>query len=229
MVQFVKAVPDQELFLQGNSFFLQGQFSQARQSYENMLHKNSVVWHSIGNCYFNEKNNIKALICWKRAERGASFSQLGQLFKSESIVFEQLGNPYDSFFIRSMKRVLLVFPKMLMQLLLLIFLLSFLMIFYSCFVQKNQSLCKKKYFWLSLGAIIIVLSVLVIKEKQMLYKEAVVLQKTPVFVGPDTTFSQKAILPSGCVVRSLDEKQGMMKVTSLQGSGWIARDAVEII
>ena len=225
---------DNELFLQGNAYFLQGKFGKAQDCYEKIVQKKSAVWHNMGNCYFNQKNNVKALICWKRAEKNANFRQLGKLLASECVVLEQLNHPCDKIIARSFKRIVLGVPKTIMQMGLLLFLILFLMIWYRFFIQrkdpKSVLLCKKQHLkWLLLGIVFMSLMILK-KENYQQRKEAIVTKKeASVLVGPSITYVEKMVLPLGCIVQIIDEKENMIKITSPQGSGWVSSNDVEIV
>lgn len=232
--QITHSNSNEELFLQGNDYFLKGNFNNARNCYEQILEKSSAVWHNMGNCFFNEKNNIKAIICWKRAERDANFNQLGKLFESENKAFEQLHCSSDSVVIQKIKQLFMSVSIIQLQLMLLIFLLLFLYLWYYCFVQSRKSFyllsCKKKYMIALLLGIAIIIFILSIKEKYLHRKEAIVIQeKVSVYIGPEITFSQKATLSLGCIVQILEEKQNMFKIIYPQGSGWVSSDNIEIL
>lgn len=225
---------NEELFLKGNDYFFKGNFKKALDCYEQISEKSSTVWLNMGNCFFNEKKNVEAVICWKRAERNASIGQLGKLFELEDKAFEQLRCPCYKGFGRKFKQVLMGASVIQLQLILLMFLLLFLYFFYYCFTKSkfyfHTSLNKRIYmFVLILGTVCMIL-ILNIKEKYSHKKEAIVLQeKVAVYIGPEITFSQKTILPLGCVVEVLEQKQNMLKIVSAQETGWILSDNVEIL
>lgn len=234
MSAFLPAQSSQELFLQGNKHFFNGQFDKARQCYEEIPEKNSVIWHNIGNCYYNENKCSKALVCWRRAQTGASFQQIGQLLDLEKIVLEKYHFPCDGIFMKSLKQIILSVPKLLLQFLLLLCFLFFFFLFYKCYLQKGQKtsrlLCKKRYFISLLLTTVVFMLLLGAKAKFMKEKQGVVTtQKVAVYVGPETTFHQKITLPESCIVQILDEKPGMFKVVCSEGAGWITSDAVEIV
>lgn len=228
--QIVRPTSDQELFLQGNTHFLQGKFNQARKDYEAILDKSSAVWHNIGNCYFNEKNNVKALISWKRAEQGAGFFQRGELFEFESKALKNLSLSSENTIVQSVKQFVLGAPMILLQLCLLLLLVIFLFHSYQCIWQNVAYRYKRNLLGRVLFFILIILTTLFVRERIMHKKEAVVItQKALVYIGPETTFSHKAELSSGSVVQVLEEQDAMVKIRYFQGSGWIARDNIEIV
>lgn len=232
--QVVIGIPDQELFLQGNQRFFDGKFDKARNCYEQIPHKSSAVWHNIGNCHYNEENGAKALVCWRRAQLGAGFYELGQLLESERIALEKYNCPCDGIFIRGVKRVILSLPKFLMQLLLTIYFILLLTLCYQCLIKNRKKYrlipCKKQYLFLLIFAIVVLLLLIAAKDKFTKEQQGVIVhQKVSVHVGPETSFHKKTALPLGCIVQVIDEQKGMVKITCSQGSGWITHDNVEIV
>jgi tetratricopeptide (TPR) repeat protein len=62
---------NQELFLQANQEYGQGNNAQALQLYESISNKGSAAWYNMGNCCYNLDRPTEALLYWKRAEKGA--------------------------------------------------------------------------------------------------------------------------------------------------------------
>lgn len=233
LYQMLGAMSDQELLLQGKTYFFEGDFNKALLCYEQISQKNSIVWLNMGNCYFNEKNNIKALLCWKRAEKHATFSQLGKLFESENKVCELLNCHQDSFFIQLFHRITWGFSLIKMQIILLMLLILLVCLWYQSFVKKSSFLfisCKKKNILVLLFLICSMCVIIMLKVKHVSKKQAVIMQsKVAVHVGPETTFAQKILLSMGTVVEIVDEKNDMIKIIYPQGSGWILADRVEVV
>lgn len=232
--KIINAASHEELFLQGNSNFLKGNFKAARNYYEQIEPKSSAVWHNLGNCYFNESNKLKALISWKRAEKGASFSQLKKLLEAENRVAEQMHFSHSSATMLKFKQLLTGIPFIFLQLILLLLLLLLLCLWYRCFKKSKIYLhllqCNKKYALMLIAGILALLLIIATKEKYLHKKEAVVTQdKAAVYIGPEVTFSQKTVLPLGCIVQVLEKKENMIKVRFSQGSGWVLLDNIEII
>lgn len=230
----LQATIDDQLFVQANSYFFNGEFAKARQSYEQLPNKNSIIWHNIGNCYYNEDNCTQALVCWKRAELGATFNQLGKLLELERTVLEKYHVSCDGVFMTTLKRCILGCPKIFMQLLLMLCFLLFLAFFYSCYIKKkqliNQISCNKRYFIILLISIISLLLLLAAREKFTQEKLGVVSQqKITVHIGPEKSFQQKMTLPQGCILQIVDQQSDMLKIYCDQGTGWIKAEDVEIV
>lgn len=230
----MQAIPEEELFLQGNKYFLEGQFQKAREVYEKISKKNNVVWHNIGNCYHNEENYPKALVCWKRAQLGANFEQLGELLEQERLVLEKYNLNQNSFVMRQIRRVVLALPQLYIQIILLFAFILFLILFYQLYLQKKKLLQQlasmKKYFIFLILSIVILIFLLMLRAQLIQEKQGVIMQENvSVHVGPEKSFHQKLTLPTGCMVQIVDEKQDMLKITCVQGSGWISSDSIEII
>jgi tetratricopeptide (TPR) repeat protein len=225
----IQSSQDQELLNQASSFFLQGKFSQAREIYEKIQSKDSAIWNNIGNCFFNEKDYLKALICWKRAENGATFNQLKKLYDSENTVLENMSCYHENNFLQIIKQIILGSSKLFLQFLLLILLTIFLFICYKNIYKQKSFNFKKRYFLL-LIAIFSTLLILISKQKLIYEKCAVVISaKATTYIGPETTFPQKDTLSLGNIVTILDKKSEMTKVKSHKSSGWIKNENIEII
>lgn len=228
------ATPSQEYFLQGNMHFAHGKFDKARACYENIEPKSSVVWQNLGNCYFNEHEYGKAVVCWRRAYKGASLKQLDQLLQSQDRVFQMCKSDVQPMRMSWFELILQFFPKVLLQFLLLVLLVLFFLLFYQCMLQKQivyRSLpCKKRYFLALLVGVIFLGWLLRYKHQQLMQRHAVVIkQDAGVKVGPEQSFSNKYTLAPGYVVQLLSEKNGMHKVTTSKGTGWICSQDLEVV
>ncbi len=228
------AVPPQEYFLQGNKYFYDGDFAQARVCYEKIPAKSCSVWQNLGNCYYNEQNLVKALACWKRAQRGASYTQLGQLFETERLILEKFNCPCDGIFIRGVKRTILALPMLLLYSLLVSLLVLFILLFYQCIIKRRLSYkmlsCKNRYLCLLILGVVVLLLLIAAKEKFTKEKQGVLThQKVVVYAGPETSFHQKSVLPQGHLVQVVDEYPGMCKIVHPSSSGWITSDSIEIV
>ncbi|MCX5923698.1 MAG: hypothetical protein NTU89_04000 [Candidatus Dependentiae bacterium] len=238
----IKLLKNQEFFVNGNNHFLHGNFAMARESYLKINEKSSVVWQNIGNCFFNEKNYAQALICWKRSEYGASWKQLGDIFRSEEKALIELRLPVPSIWHDVLKKILILMPKMLIQFLLFLMLILFLSFFYRCWSMSFLYIvvsCNYKVAWfLMLG--IIGCSILWFGKEQV-FKERtaiVIHEKVVAYAGPETSFHQLFQLPLGATVhivsnclpkdqKSLD--QNMHKLSYNGQLGWVKSGSVEIV
>lgn len=234
IAQFSYAIPPQELFLQGTKFFYDGDFKQAQDCFEQLPYRNATVWQNIGNCCYNQQDQARALICWKRAQKQATFNQLDQLFESERLILQTFDCPCDGIFMRGVKKIILTLPKLLLYVWLLVLLILFISLFYQCVMQskdlKSLLPCKKGYFLLLIMSIVICMLLIAAKEKFTREKQGVLIhQKVMVYTGPESSFYQKMTLPEGYLVDVVDEDKSMYKISCPKGSGWILASDIEIV
>jgi hypothetical protein len=233
---------NQELFVDGNNHFLNGDFVMARDSYLKINEKSSVVWQNIGNCFFNEKNYVQALIFWKRSEYGASFKQMEDIFRSEEKALVALQLPVPSFWHEQFKKILIVIPKLLIQVLLFLMLVMLLSFFYRCWSVSFFYIvisCNYKVAWfLMLG--IIGCSLLWFGKEQVFKQGAaiVVHQKVVAYAGPETSFHSLFQLPLGTIVHIVSnlspkdhkpQDENMHKISYKGQLGWVKSGCVEIV
>jgi len=74
-----RAISDEELYLQGNSFYLQGDYAKALARYQDIKRKGPAVFHTMGNCYRYLSNPVEAIVSWRQAQRGAGRAEFDEL------------------------------------------------------------------------------------------------------------------------------------------------------
>lgn len=233
---------DQELFIDGNSHFLSGRFGLARESYLKINEKSLVVWQNLGNCFFNEKNYAQALVCWKRAEYGASWKQLSDIFDSEKKALVALHLPLPTLLHDTLKKIVILIPKLFIQVLLFLMLIMLLFFFYSCWSWSSLYIVisyNYKVAWiLMLG---IIGCSLLWFGKERVFKQGiaiVVKEKVIAYAGPEKSFHPLFQLPLGATVQVVSnilkedqnlQDQNMHKIYYNRHYGWIEYSFVEIV
>ena len=224
---------DQLLFSHGNECFLRGQFSEARNSYEKIETKSLSVWQNMGNCFFNEKNYACALLCWKRAEFGANWFQLGILFSSEQKAKNMLHLVSDAWWKTKLKRFIFCVSKKIVLNSLFCVLLFLLFFLYRCWNWSSKfgfAKCNCKIIWILIFGII-TLSFMWWQQKQMfcLGRSIAMQSNVIVYAGPDITFHQKFKILQGEELYIINTDTKMYKVVYNNKIGWVERCAIEII
>ena len=64
---------DEELFLHANKCYEKQECDKALELYQSMNCKGPAAWYNMGNCCYQLDNYVDAMVCWKRAQRGASY------------------------------------------------------------------------------------------------------------------------------------------------------------
>jgi len=233
----------QELFAQGNEKFLQGRFALARESYLKINNKSSSVWQNIGNCFFNEKKYAQALVCWKRAQISATWHQLDQLFTAEKKTLSLLKLPVSSDVYYGVKRIILIVPKLLIQILLFLMLSLLLLFLYRCWSWSTvYSLMSCNYMvaWFFMIGIMSCSVFCWSKDEICKQGQAIVIkEQSVVYAGPERSFHKKTQLPLGYQIDVLELDRNMYKVMYRQmldekhvgkrQVGWVESDSVEIV
>ncbi|MFA5998801.1 MAG: tetratricopeptide repeat protein [Candidatus Babeliales bacterium] len=226
---------NQSLFSQANNHFMHGQFTLARENYEKIEDKNPAVWQNIGNCFFNEKKYANALVCWKRAQFGASWKQLGQIFSSEILALKALRLPLDPWWKYEIKRIIMITPILAWQIILFV-LLCYLFIVSSRYWYISSFVSRKhKETGFVLFGILICCAIWYGQTRIFKKGRAIVVkEKVMVHAGPEKTFHSKYQLPIGSQLCVIGREQGMDNVvykTELGKTerGWIVPDFIEIV
>jgi ABC-type multidrug transport system fused ATPase/permease subunit len=74
-----RAISDEELYLQGNSYYLQGDYNKALARYQEIKRKGPAVFHNMGNCHNYLSHTVDALISWRLAQRDAGYKEFDEL------------------------------------------------------------------------------------------------------------------------------------------------------
>ncbi|MBI2353165.1 hypothetical protein HYV11_02905 [Candidatus Dependentiae bacterium] len=224
---------DQDFFFQGNEFFKEGKFTQAILAYQSILQKNSAVWYNLGSCHFNEGDKIKALVCWIRAEKNASLQQRWKLLNLEDIVIDQYQSFSKNRFIRIVRMSVECVPLLFIQILMLLLFIFIIKLFYRQVIVSKifmiDYVFKKKILFIAM-VISFLLILLKLQNQFLNEKKAIVVQpNTVVYVGPETSFPSKIIIPQGSLAFVIKEEADMIHITSSCVDGWVLRDMVEIV
>ncbi len=223
-------ISSETLLKQGNTLFLQGRFQEAVEKYESITSKNTTVWHNLGNCFFNEKKYVQALVCWNRAKMHASYRQLVALYASEKMVQKRLQLSQNSY-VKTFLQVLVLGSSIkMLQLLLCFLLLGIILLWYRAMRLKKSLYDYKKVLFMLFGVAILLGYALLAKQQMIQQKNGIInVQLATVFVGPETTFAQKGTLPYGCLVHIVAIAESMCKITSSYGSGWVVCSHIEVV
>lgn len=222
---------NRSLFMQGNTLFLSGKYMQALVCYQQIEHKNSGVWHNMGNCCFNNKQYAQALIFYFRARAGATWKQLGQLEGVIAKSLKKLNQPAPLWISMQIKKVLMLLPIEFMQIGLLFFLTClFAYLYLMFFGAKGFYVFKREPLIVFIVLIIIFLLTLHMQRNEIDKKIAVIVRdQSVVYAGPDRTFHQTQALPIGTQVVVEKSSELMHKIKWINKTGWIARESLEII
>ena len=81
---------DQEIFLQANNFYKQGEFKKALEDYQKLLNPSAQVNYNLGNCAYKLEDYGRAMLYWKRAEKEWGFLNRSELLSNIDLLKEKL-------------------------------------------------------------------------------------------------------------------------------------------
>lgn len=224
---------DEELFLQGQSYYQKGEYEQALACYTSMKHPGRAVFYNRGNCYKYMNKPVEALVSWHRAQKGATYKEYDALkaamddLKKEvgsSTHAKSLGKTVRDYF----NRLYVPFSLGTLQIILLFLWYAFFLLIRYYKRSVFLFLCLLS----ALAGIFLVGSGVLIKYQQMWYPYAVVRVETgSLHAGPDSNYH--VLLP----VRLADELRVREKIPGWcrvelyngVGTGWIEESAIEIV
>jgi len=224
---FVCSGSGEEFFLRANKYCEQHDWSQALTLYKSINQKGSLVWYNMGNCCYHLKNYTEALIYWKRAEQGASYTVYVQSKQNQHILARQLNRVVPVVWIRQLYELfvynLLGIPLLFLQIL---FLLCWSLFF---FLKRYWS---KTFF--SAALIMMMLSGLVgtgivVKYKQMNKIGIIITDSAKIFAGPSQEYHVLDVLNYIDQVTIQNVKPDWYKVKYATGVGWVVADVIQVV
>jgi len=224
---FICSGSGEELFLRANKHCEQHDWSQALTLYKSINQKGSFVWYNMGNCCYHLKNYAEALIYWKRAEQGTSYTIYVQSKHNQRILARQLNRVVSvvwtqqlyEFFVYNLLGISLLFLQVL-------FLFCWSLFFFL-----------KRYWgetFFSVALIMVTLSGLVgtgivVKYKEMNKIGIITSDSAKIFAGPSQEYHVLDLLNHIDQVTIQDVKPDWYKVKYATGVGWVAADAIQVV
>lgn len=211
--------PDQRTQLWQRAHFLykKGAVADALAVYEMINPKVPAVWFNMGNCYCILKKRSQALLCWNRARRGASATQLKRIDEAIAALsphhpvslFEQISLLYT--------RCFAPFSPLSLQLILLFAWYTFMVVGWIIPHKKRTRVLR-----IVCGTIIIFsMSGLWLQLSRSGPQVMIMNDDTPVYGGPYQDYHTVGTLNVGMLVGVKEEKKGWYKIKSHKKNGWV--------
>jgi len=218
-VLFVCPRDVQETVLRAHKLYEQNEFEKARDLYNSIEKKGPATWYNLGNCHYKLENHLDALICWRRAERDATWSEFPALYHNMNEVQKKLGieNSFKDYFARSIRRILSLFSLFGWQ-------IVFLLVWTLLLVLLGYLARTQRYIVLSGLSLLLVIcvSALYIKYDFVNARSGIVTDKTlVVYAGPDKGFHELGSLCRTNEVAILEENNEWLKIQDNNLVGWI--------
>lgn len=215
----------EETFLQANREYQNKQYEKALELYTQIGKKGPATWCNMGNCSFRLKKYVDALVCWRRAKKNASRTELVDLNKNITVVNQLLGRaPKAGFFEQRVDDWLGRFSLLVFQ---LVFLVAWILLFLILFFFK-----KYKFLFLSVLFPINLLFGFTLFAKYRLEQSphaVVVRRDAAIFAGPDQNYAVLGKPGFAQEVRVVLQDKNWCKVKGNCLAGWMLADTLEII
>ncbi|MBD3273198.1 hypothetical protein GF385_02490 [Candidatus Dependentiae bacterium] len=224
----------QEIFLQANDFYRQGEFQTAYNLYKKIKNPSMEVNYNLGNCAYKLNDFGYAMLYWKRAEKDWGFFNRTELLENINILRQKLFGKespksklfeYLSFYKNYFLSLVRSAPLFSMQILFLIFwIISFL---YIRFLFKRN----KRFLIYILFVFIATLGVLLVLRYNLDFKNygIVVSKNAEILSGPGDSFQKLGVLPETSQVRIQRISDDYYKIKFQRLTGWINQEDVEKI
>ena len=217
-----------EMFLRGNLLYEKDDMDGAIEAYQGMKSKGPAVLLNVGNCFFNKKDYVKALVYWHRAKKSGARQICGAVRKNILVLNKKLGKDSNlGFYAVAWSKIdylVSLWPLIFWQLLFLaLFLfLSFLMFFYS-----------KKYHFLIFLLVLMCVAIggLLYRKNYLLTCEFGIIKKEHVDVLslPGVGAHRREKIDYAVLVTIEDRKEDWYKIKSGSTLGWCESSSVEVV
>lgn len=218
---------NEELFLQGNQAYVQGDFLQAINLYNAIENKGAIVWYNLGNSWYRIENYVQALLCWAKANKYGAAAIRSAVAHNAQRAHEHLGITDDrtplQFIGAKIESALMRIPVFVLQVLFLTALYVF--VFCYIFLGRKQNVLLLFLLMVFLGFLL--LFVMHVNNRQ----HALIVQpKTTIYAGMDKQFSQVGTLNAGQEIILLEQKEnGWSKIACGLVRGWVNSESLETI
>lgn len=215
----------EETFLQANQHYAAHHYQKALELYHGIENKGAATWHNMGNCACHLKQPIDALVYWRKAQRGCSFSEFNELQKNIDGIYTQLGKtPERSAWGRFIDKVMGRFSLLFFQ---LFFLLVWGLLFFVFWLNRRY----KKGILLILIPMNILCGVSVITKYRLNSCPCALVahQTAPLFAGPDSAYAVVGTVALADELTIVASRGGWYKVRSQHLAGWILADTLKTL
>ena len=229
-VPMIFAGTTEETYLKAHAIYNAGDSTKALSLYQSIEPKGPGVWYNIGNCYFCQEKFPEAIVAWRRAQKGISWSDYKITEQYIAGAYNRLGIDYST----SGIKVLYSFLFWLMShISLLIWQLLFLICWFFCLLLFHRLLSQKKYFKLALLSLLACAVAIICYARyyNQTYPLGIVTKKSiSVYAGPGRDYAPLATAQMLEMMRLKLQRDGWLKVYVHQfGYGWVHAGDLELI
>jgi tetratricopeptide (TPR) repeat protein len=225
----LSASRDQKHFSQAHAWYLKAEYKKAFDSYGLIKQKGSAVWYNMGNCAYHTADYAQAQLCWRRAYRGATLSQVDDIAYNLDLL-EHKQNKEQK--ITWADRADTLFDRIawsvswgLWQLIVILLWCSF------CFVAKRYK-GRRRYGILMVLLIsnVIVFIPVVARYRAQKRRIAIVMQpEVAVYAGPDQHYHAVGVARESARVLVCQERGSWCKIKCADTIGWVLSDKIVVV
>ncbi len=231
LVSFVCSARNaQELFLRANKCYERNEWQKAVDTYDAIGRKGRAVWYNMGNCLYKLHQYPDALVCWKRAQKGATAAESYDITRNIHAAVCKLGKTeHDTWWERwynFIQRGAGFFSLLTLQ---LIFLLAWFLLFFGARWWVKQRWYFSQALLLVVGVLFSGTSLFVVYRAHQ-YPVGIVLKKrVSLFAGPNQDYHVLDTVHCADEVKICEEHPGWYKVLCHGTLGWIAAADVKVV
>ncbi len=214
---------NKEYFLQAKESVKNAHYDQAIEYLKNIENPGVATWYALGNCYWELKDYVRALIVYKSALHHAHISLVSVIYQRVVECQVALGVVPESSWNLYMRMIGALLPLKIFQWLILM--LWLFVIGFICF-KKNHN--KMHYGILGLFLMIIFGGLFVTWYYNAL-QELIVIESVSIRSGPDECYYPLRILPIGSSLKIKKQQENWYKCSDCEGTGWVQATSVEYV
>lgn len=219
----IKALPDQEKFLQAVQMYNNADVYKAKEAFEAIGKKNRTVFYNLGNCHYHLNDYPQAILHWAKAQKGACFNEylnLESLIKKAQgklKIITSNGHSIKTYIFALFSKWSILFIQFLMLLVWVLLLLNIFVFRYryklagSLFLMLLFFLISTGYFYRLNG------------------RNVVVVSKTILLAGPAEDYHSIKKISEGTSFELLEKKEIWYKVKIQNLTGWLNSQFAELI
>lgn len=177
----------QEQFLTACALYNSADYTKAIEIFRQIEHPGPTVWYNMGHCFYHLGDPARAMVCWWRADKGASWYECSKNKEQRCMLEKTLSlipAPSLSFVERYLKKISIGWLQWIMIFLWYLLFCFTLLYVYRPLLQRRLRIIMIVFFIInSLCAF-----GLFIKYRQETIKRAVLLQQTMLYAGPGESY-----------------------------------------
>ena len=236
---FVNAQEEDSLLVKANNFFIQGEFQDAIDNYENILkleYESSELYYNLGNSYYKQSVIAKAILNYEKALllKPNDADIIYNLQLTNSLIVDKIEILPVFFLTGWIRGIKNIFSSNIWSIVSMVF-FAIALIFISFFLYSRGAGFKKLSFWIGLLVLTISVISFIFSNQQ---KQKIISGNTAIIMNPSVTVKSSPdesgtdlfVLHEGTKVWIEDKISDWNQIKLSDGSvGWLKIDDLEVI